>query len=88
MLWELVPPGSVPSRPLRQGEAFPKATAPRDGAATSMGRGESSARAVPLRAGSGVQVPPKNSECPSSRLIPCHAACPCPPAGRPALEHC
>lgn len=24
VLWELVPPGSLPSRPLREGEAFPK----------------------------------------------------------------
>lgn len=85
MLWELVPPGSVPSRPLREGEAFLKATAPRDGAKTRMGRGDSSARAVPLRAGTSVQVPPKNSVCPSSELIPCHAACPCPAPGPRSL---
>lgn len=73
------------SRPLREGEAFLKATAPRDGAMTGMGGGESSARAMPLRAGGSVQVPPKNSECPSSRLIPCHAACPCPAPGPRSL---
>lgn len=64
MLWELVPPGSVPGLPSARGKLFLEATAPRDGATTRVGGGESSARAVPLRAGSGVQVPPKNSEYP------------------------
>lgn len=30
-------------------------------------------------------MPPKNSECPWSRLIPCRAACPCPAPGPRSL---